>query len=77
MQVTLLAFSSAAQKLGWRERQIVAEPGDTPRTLFARVAPEFDPAQARAAVNCEYHDWDAPIRDTAREVAIIPPVSGG
>ena len=77
MQVTLLAFASAAQTLGWRERQVAAEPSDTPRTLLGRVAPGFDPAQARAAVNCEYHDWDAVIRDTAREVAIIPPVSGG
>jgi molybdopterin converting factor small subunit len=30
----------------------------------------------RVAVDCEYHEWDAPIGPT-EEVALIPPVSGG
>jgi molybdopterin converting factor small subunit len=28
------------------------------------------------AVDGEYHEWDAPL-GSAREVALIPPVSGG
>ena len=77
MTVTLLAFASAAQRLGWRARDIPAEPEATPLELFHRAAPEFTPGAARAAVDGSYHDWNAPIGPEAREVAIIPPVSGG
>jgi molybdopterin converting factor small subunit len=40
------------------------------------VAPAFDCAACRVAVDGEYHDWDAPL-GAAREIALIPPVSGG
>ena len=72
-----MAAGPAANKLGWRSREVSAEPADSPRTLFAREANEFAPGSARVAVDCEYTDWDAPIGAHAREIAIIPPVSGG
>jgi molybdopterin converting factor small subunit len=77
MKVTLLAFASAAERLGWRSRDVEATSSDTPRMLFERVSADFNPGTARAAVDCVYHDWDAPIGDSAKEVAVIPPVSGG
>ena len=77
MKVTLLAFANAAEKLGWRSCTVAGDPSDTPRTLFARIAPDFNPGTARVAVNCEYGGWDTPIGALAREIAIIPPVSGG
>lgn len=77
MKVTLLAFATAANKLGWRSREVSAEPSDSPRALFVREANEFAPGSARVAVDCEYVDWDSPIGEEAREIAIIPPVSGG
>jgi molybdopterin converting factor small subunit len=77
MKVTLLAFASAAQRLGWRERQMEAEAEQTPLQLFQRADQSFDPGVARAAVNGSYHDWGAPIGTDAREIAILPPVSGG
>jgi molybdopterin converting factor small subunit len=77
MKVTLLAFANAAQKLGWRTCEVTAVPSDTPRTLFVRAVSNFTPGTARVAVDCEYGDWDAPIGAQAREIAIIPPVSGG
>jgi molybdopterin converting factor small subunit len=77
MKVTLLAFASAAERLGWRSREIEATDADTPRTLFARASEGFQPGVARVAVDCEYRDWDTPIGASARELAIIPPVSGG
>lgn len=77
MQIKLLAFAQAHDLLGFREREIEAAPEETPRQLMERLAPEFDPKSARAAIDCNYHDWDAPIGADARELAIIPPVSGG
>jgi molybdopterin converting factor small subunit len=77
MKVTLLAFATAAERLGWRSQEVNAEGQDTPRMLFARAKADFQPGVARVAVDCQYHDWDAPIGATAREIAIIPPVSGG
>jgi molybdopterin converting factor small subunit len=77
MKVTLLAFASAAQRLGWREHAIDAEAGATPLQLFQRASADFSPNAARVAVNGHYHDWNAAIGADAREIAIIPPVSGG
>lgn len=77
MKVTLLAFASAAQRLGWREREVETSASATARQLFEQAANGFAPGAARAAVNGHYCSWDAPIGEEAREVAIIPPVSGG
>jgi molybdopterin converting factor small subunit len=77
MQLKLLAFAQAHDLLGFREQEIEAAPEETPRQVLARLAPAFEPKSARAAVDCEYHDWDSPIGAQARELAIIPPVSGG
>ena len=76
MQVNLLAFAQARDQLGWAERVVECDPEDTPRTVFARVAPELPVEMMRAAVDQEYHPWDAPIGN-ASEIALIPPVSGG
>ena len=76
MSVKLLAFAQAADRLGFRERLIECAPGDTPRTLLARLDPALDPASMRVAVDREYRDWDTPI-GSATEIALIPPVSGG
>jgi molybdopterin converting factor small subunit len=77
MKVTLLAFASAAQRLGWRTREMDAAPEATPAELFQRASAGFAPGVARVAVDGEYHDWEAAIGPDAREIAIIPPVSGG
>ena len=77
MKVTLLAFASAAERLGWRAREVPAEPSSTPLELFQHAQAGFSPGVARVAVNGNYHDWSAPIGPDAQEVAIIPPVSGG
>ena len=76
MQVKLLAFAHARELLGFAERTAEYDAAETPRELLARLAPGFDPAGARVAVDCEYFDWDTPI-GTASEIALIPPVSGG
>jgi molybdopterin synthase sulfur carrier subunit len=76
MQLTILAFAQAEDRLGFRECVVECASGDSPRMVLARIAPGFDGAGMRAAVDCEYHDWDSPI-GVARELALIPPVSGG
>jgi molybdopterin synthase sulfur carrier subunit len=76
MQVTLVAFSHARDRLGWAERVVECSAEETPRAVLARVAPELPVDMMRVAVDEEYHGWDAPI-GSAREIALIPPVSGG
>ena len=76
MQLRILAFAQAQDRLGFSERVVECSASDSPRTILAAVAPDFDGAGMRVAVDCEYHDWDAPVGAVA-ELAIIPPVSGG
>lgn len=76
MQVKLLAFAQARDQLGWPERVLECEPGETPRAVLARVAPAVLTEGWRVAVDEEYQSWDAPL-GPAREIALIPPVSGG
>ena len=77
IQVKLLAFAQAATQFGWREMLVECAPTDTPRELFGRIAPGFDPGTARVAVDCEYQSWDDAIGPMAQELAMLPPVSGG
>lgn len=76
MSVTLLAFAQAVDALGFREREIECSEAETPREILRRLAPAMDCKNLRVAVNQEYGSWDEPI-GKARELAIIPPVSGG
>lgn len=76
MQVKLLAFAQTQDRLGFHEDIVECEATETLREILARIAPDFEPASARVAVDCEYTHWDAPL-GTAAEIALIPPVSGG
>jgi molybdopterin synthase sulfur carrier subunit len=76
MQLKILAFAQAQDQLGFRERVVECNAGDSPRTILAGLAPDFDASGLRVAVDCEYHEWDAPV-GAATELALIPPVSGG
>lgn len=77
MKVTILAFAQTRTQLGFSEKTLDCEPGETPRQILRRLAPQFDPGKTvRVAVNSEYADWDRPVGD-ATELALIPPVSGG
>ncbi len=76
MPVKFLAFAQARDQLGWSERVVECTPEETPRAVLARLAPELRVEAWRVAVDEEYHSWDTPL-GTAREIALIPPVSGG
>ena len=77
VKITILTFAQTRMQLGFAEKSFDCEPGETPREILRRLAPQFDPGKTiRVAVNQEYADWDQPVGD-ATELALIPPVSGG
>lgn len=77
MKITVLTFAQTRTQLGFAEKSVECNPGDTPREILCRLAPQFDPGKTiRVAVNQEYADWDQPVGN-ATELALIPPVSGG
>jgi molybdopterin synthase sulfur carrier subunit len=76
MEIVLLAFAQARQRLGFSDRKVTCEPEETPRELLQRLVPGVSVEGMRVALDCEYASWDAPI-GAARELAVIPPVSGG
>lgn len=72
----ILAFAAAREQAGFSELEIAVDPSETPRGILRRVAPGLRLENLRAAIDCEYSDWDAPV-GAAAELAIIPPVGGG
>ena len=77
MKIKILTFAQTRTQLGFGEKVFDCEPNETPREIFRRLAPQFDPGKTiRVAVNQEYADWDKPVGN-ATELALIPPVSGG
>ncbi len=77
MKIKILTFAQTRRQLGFDERIVECEAGDTPRQILQRVAPGFDPGKTiRIAIDQEYADWDRSVGE-ARELALIPPVSGG
>jgi molybdopterin synthase sulfur carrier subunit len=77
MKIRILTFAQTRDQLGFGEKSVECEPHETPRQIFRRVAPEFDPGRnVRVALDQEYADWDKPV-GAATELALIPPVSGG
>jgi molybdopterin converting factor small subunit len=77
MKIKILTFAQTRTQLGFAEKNFECAAAETPREIFHRLAPEFEPGKTiRVAVNQEYADWDKPIGE-AFELALIPPVSGG
>jgi molybdopterin converting factor small subunit len=77
MKIKILTFAQTRAQLGFSEMEFECNSDETPREIFRRLAPKFDPGKTiRVAVNQEYTDWDRPIGH-ASELALIPPVSGG
>ena len=76
MEITILAFAHARENLGFSSRTVSCDPEESPRTLMARIAPGADLRHLAVALDSGYVSWDGPLGQ-ARELALIPPVSGG
>ena len=78
MTLTVLAFATARDRLGFSERQVDAPPAATPTQVVNELAPGLRDALPglRVAVDEAYADWSTPLHD-GQTVALIPPVSGG
>jgi molybdopterin synthase sulfur carrier subunit len=76
MQLKVVAFAQARDQLGFDEIVVDCDDQETPRAVIHRLQPEFFPGSMRVALDHQYTDWDAPVGN-ARELALIPPVSGG
>jgi molybdopterin converting factor subunit 1 len=81
VRVRLRFFASLRERLGAGERDCTLDEGATVADLWQTLCAEnaslaeVGPSLS-FAVNREYVDRDAPLRD-GDEVALIPPVSGG
>ncbi len=76
MKMTLLAFAQAREAFGFSEKEVGFAEGETPREIVKREAPGVSLDGLRVAVDSEYVDWDAPL-ESGKEMALLPPVSGG
>lgn len=76
MEVTVLAFAQARETFGFSRRTVPCAPEETPRDLLRRLAPGASLEHLSVAMDDEYATFDTPI-GAAREVILIPPVSGG
>lgn len=81
MRVTVLAFASVAQTLGWSRQDLELSPGADVAQLLDRLlaeTPALAPhlAQLAVAVDGELGSRTRALSDSA-EVALLPPVSGG
>ncbi len=76
--INLLAFAQARTVVGFGERLVPCSPAETPAALIDRLFPEARQRLpgCRIAIDASYASWDEPI-GMGRELALIPPVSGG
>jgi molybdopterin converting factor small subunit len=77
-ELRVLAFAQAKKVLGASVLSIQALPSESPREILERLCPGRLPELLswRVAVDRCYWEWDWPI-GKAKELAILPPVSGG
>ena len=76
MSVTVLAFAQSRDVFGFSSKEVPCTPEETPRELLLRLKPDAVLDHLRVALDCEFASWDTPL-GSAKEMAIIPPVSGG
>lgn len=80
MKIAVRYFASLTDATGCTSEQVEVRAGETARELWQRLLAQHPKlsAKARPAVACdlEYADWDTTL-DGVREIAFLPPVSGG
>ena len=77
--ITVQYYALLREQAGRREEQVVTRAA-TAAQLYAELARRYpftlDAALLRVAINTEFRDWPAPLRD-GDAVVFIPPVAGG
>ena len=79
MGCRVIAFAQAREWLGFSEREVEVLPQETGRGLVSALLRERSrelPPTWKLALDEQWVGWDAPI-GTAREIAVMPPFSGG
>ncbi len=76
MRLSIVPYAQARKLLGFERREVECESSDTPRQIVERLQAGASLDYARVAIDYEYHGWDQPV-GLAKEMALIPPVSGG
>ena len=76
MELTILAFAHAREAFGFSSHTVTCDPTDTPRAILLKLSPAADLRHLAVALDSEYGSLDNPVGH-ARELALIPPVSGG
>jgi molybdopterin synthase catalytic subunit len=76
MQVSVRLFAALREQAGVRERRIELPNDATVGDVWSRLGLGDEPAGLLYALNREYVERAAPLRD-GDELALIPPVSGG
>jgi molybdopterin converting factor subunit 1 len=72
-------FALLRERAGVNEETLETD-ATTPSQLYAQLAQrhgfDLDPAHLKVAINAQFRDWSAPLRD-GDAVVFIPPVAGG
>jgi molybdopterin synthase catalytic subunit len=76
MRVSVRLFAALREQAGVRERQVDVPEGATVADVWSRLELGQEPQGLLYALNREYVERTAPIRE-GDELALIPPVSGG
>lgn len=77
MTITVRFFASLADRVGSREELICSDGIQTARDAWMHCVRDMPiPGNAMVAINREYSDFDAAVKD-GDEVAFFPPVTGG
>jgi sulfur-carrier protein len=76
MTIRVLYFASLRERLGRGADELAQLPATVLDAWRAGTGEGTPPPGVLCAVNQDYSDWDAPLRD-GDEVAFFPPVTGG
>ena len=77
MGIRVRFFASLADRTGQREVLISADGVTTAKEVWtASVSGVEMPGNTRVAINQQYADFEAPVRE-GDEIAFFPPVTGG
>lgn len=77
MSIKVRYFASLKELIGRSEDTLAVQEVQTVQAVWRQLNPQLDmPEAVLAAVNMDYVEWDALVKD-GDELAFFPPVTGG